>query len=184
MEINPGFLIITLYIIISGNFMAPLLSCKLQTLLSDSMTMRHIIGLLTFIFFVGLANVKQASFTKVIGYSLALYAWFLATTRMDLRFWIPLLIVFAALFLMETYKNTLDDSATDDEKANFENMKSILVNISMIITLIGVLVYAGSKKIEYGKQFSISKFIVGKQVCRQASPSVGIMKALQELVKN
>lgn len=184
MEINPGFLIMTLYIIISGNFMAPLLSCNLQTLLSDSMIMRHLIGILTFIFFVGVTNVKQESFTKVLLYSAGMYAWFIATTRMDIRFWVPLIGLFSVLFLVETYKNTLNENELEQKKTSFESIKSALVVASAVLTILGSLTYLGSKKIEYGSNFSYDKFVFGKATCRLASPKLNIITALRGLTKN
>ena len=180
MEINAGFLIITLYIMISGNFLAPLLSCKVQTLLSESMILRHLMGLLTFIFFVGISNVKKHNFVGIIGLSFALYTWYVATTRMDVRLWIPVMLIFAVLFLIQTYENSQEDR-NDKNKSLFETIKQSLVMGAGALTIFGVLVYLGAKNIEYGNQFDIFKFIFGNANCRNSSPDLSIIESLRGL---
>lgn len=183
MDVNPGFLIVTLYIMISGNFLAPLLSCKVQTLLSESMILRHIMGLLTFIFFVGISNVKQKGFIKILGVSLALYTWYVATTRMDIRFWIPLLMIFAIMFLMQTYENTQTDEEKENRTKMFDAVKKSMLYVSFAATILGVLTYYGAKQIEYGKSFDLFKFVFGNASCKNESPDLSIIESLRGLYK-
>jgi hypothetical protein len=181
LNVNPGYLIMTLYIIICGNFMAPLLSCKLQNLLYNSMYLRHIIGCLTFIFFIGITNIKNKSFISVITLSISLYFVFIATTKLSISFWLVLFIIMSVLFLLETYKNT-----ENPDKKIIDNIKyyeQILVIIGSIVLVIGFLSYLGEKKIEYKNNFNIITFLFGKNTCRNKSPSLTLLESFKGLVK-
>jgi hypothetical protein len=181
-DLNPGFLILTLYLIISGNFMAPLLSCNIQSIIQDSMILRHLIGFLTFMFFVGLTNLKKQSYGKLFLKSMGLYALFVATTRMDIRFWVPTFICFAVLFLMENYKN-IEGEGEHKEKIvqNMKPYEDFLVGLSVVLIALGFLTYAGAKKIEYKDKFNFLTFIFGKPSCRQKSPRLSIIEEFSGL---
>jgi hypothetical protein len=180
-DLNAGYLIITLYLIICGNFMAPLLSCSVQNALEKSMFLRHIIGLLTFIFFVGLTNIKKKKFSKILLQSLQYYFLFILTTRMDIRFWIPFILCFAVLFLLENYKNI--EELDEKEKQTLEPYEHGIFVLSIVILVFGVLTYLGAKKIEYQSFFSIVSFIFGNPSCRKQSPTLTIYQSLKGLVK-
>lgn len=181
MEINPGYLILTFYLIVAGNFMAPLFSCRLQTLIMNSMVLRHAIGLLTFVFFVGLTNVKTMKFSKIIAYSLTLYGLFVMTTRMDMRLWIPMFGIAALLFLIQTYENAEEPDMKEEDKARLALLKKVASTAMIAIIVFGTAVYLGAKKIEYGSKFEAVKFWLGQPSCRMKSPDLSVYESLKGL---
>ena len=45
-------------------------------------------------------------------------------------------------------------------------VKEGLINTLAVVTLIGVIIYYGEKRLEYGKKFDLMTFIVGKPKCK------------------
>jgi hypothetical protein len=58
-------------------------------------------------------------------------------------------------------------SGSDTEKIEkYKNYQKILVKLSLLVTILGFLVYLGEKKYEYGNSFKFSTFISGVIKCK------------------
>ena len=60
-----------------------------------------------------------------------------------------------------------------------EDQKKILIGITFFVTLIGLLIYLGMKKIEYGNQFTYPLFFLGKSSC--SNNLLGNLKTIKEV---
>ncbi len=174
-----------LYLIISSNFLAPLFSCKVQTFIQSSMLVRNVLGFLTMTFFVVLANQKDPlPIVKLFGLSAGLYTWFFLSTRMSVVPWILLLILIGTCYILKIYEDNMkNDEATLKENEHIlkiiQTTKNILTILALGVTGIGVVLYFGEKRIEYGSNFDFSKFLIGTPECRKYTPPISVGEKLK-----
>ena len=182
--VNPGHSLATLYLIIAGNFLAPLFGCRLQHFIETNFMARHYIGFLTMLLFVRLTSVTKASFKQILASSFIIYLWFIATTRVNFPIWLIIITLASVLFFIHYYESSEKDPgykklAFDDYIPTIK--KGLLLSMAFI-TIIGVIVYAGEKKLEYGKKFNWQTFIIGKYPCKHKTPDFTIGEKLKALV--
>jgi hypothetical protein len=177
-----------LYLILSSNFLAPLFSCKIQNFIQSSMILRHILGYMTMTFFVILANQKNPlPIGKLIALSVGLYTWFIASTRMNLYAWFILLLAIGGCYLLQIYQEDIqrDTENLDENQTKLDGLdlaKKILTGIALATTIFGVAIYFGEKRIEYGKDFRLSTFVLGVPSCRKYTPEIHIGKSLKAAI--
>lgn len=157
-----------LYLLISGNYLGELFGCKAQYFFQKNMFFKHIIGLITLVFFVifaedpeNMSNNPTSSILK----SILLYFWFVITTRTNYKYLFTIVLVLLAIVIIEKYKKYYE---IKDEEKKVENLKQInvyLSYLSIILTVVGFLVYLNEKYKEYGKNWSWNRFIMGKTFC-------------------
>lgn len=183
--VNPGHSLLTLYLIIAANFLAPLFGCRLQSFIESNLLVRHYIGFLTLLLFVRLTSVSKAKFKNILGSSIILYLWFLATTRVNFNIWVIILSIASILFFIHYYESSEKDP--EYKKTVFDTYIPKIKNgllISMgVITVIGVFLYVGEKKLEYGEKFLWSKFIIGSYPCKNKTPTFTMDEILKVLAK-
>jgi hypothetical protein len=174
-----------LYLILSSNFLAPLFPCRIQSFLKNSMITRHILGYLTMTFFVVLTNQKNPlEISKLFGLSFLLYIWFILTTRMNVVLFLGLIVLIGSAYILQLYENDLAEKSPEQNQQAINRIqfaKKIIAIIALILTGIGVALYYGEKRIEYGNKFSYANFILGKPACRGKTPDVSytdIVKAI------
>jgi hypothetical protein len=174
-----------LYLILSANFLAPLFPCRIQSFLQNSMITRHILGYLTMTFFVVLTNQKNPlEISKLFGMSFLLYIWFILTTRMNVVLFLGLIVLIGSAYILQLYENDLAEKSVEQNQQTINTIqfaKKVIAIIALVITGIGVALYYGEKRIEYGKNFSYTNFILGKATCRGKTPDVAytdIVKAI------
>ena len=174
--------IFVFYLIITSNFFVPLLPCRAQSIISDSIFLRHLFGLLTMTFFVVLASTKTPlPFSKIVGLSLGLYVWFMISTRIRFDMWLLLVTLFGTMYVVKIYKDNSDTELTEPQKEKIELTEKILFFIAIGVTALGGLLYLGEKKIEYGGQFNYHRFLFGQVSCKGYSPPVSAARALKAL---
>jgi len=182
--VNPGHSLATLYLIVAGNFLAPLFGCRLQHFIESNFLARHYIGFLTMLLFVRLTSVSKASFKQILASSLIIYLWFVATTRVNFSLWIIIITIASALFFIHYYESSEKDP--EYKKTAFDEylpkIKMGLLLTMAAVTLIGVIIYAGEKKLEYGKKFNWQTFIIGKTNCKHITPQFTLGEKLNAIV--
>jgi hypothetical protein len=183
----PGnsFSLFVLYLVISGNFLAPLFSCRLRQFIESNMVVRHILGFLTLTFFVVVAT-KSAPMTyaSVLGLSALFYGWFVLTTRMSLNFWFLVITLLGAVYMIHLYKSDLtSDTPTPEQDAALATVEKVLSGLAGAFTIIGFLTYYGQKKMEYGDKFSHERFFLGVPNCKGESPNVGFFDSLRGIFR-
>ena len=90
-------------LIISGNFIAELLPCRIQSLLNSNMIFKHFFGFLTLIFFVVLSsndNNKKNIYSK----SIILYILFLLLINTNYKFFTIIVVLLGITYLLNIHK--------------------------------------------------------------------------------
>lgn len=186
-KIIPISSLFLLFMIIGGNFLAPLFPCKLQRLLENNMYIKHILGLLTLIFFVELSNdALGKSLSQTFFSSLLLYIWFILTTTMEAKVFIILIILFAVMYTTNIYINKLDKEANPDSirlTRFLRKIETMMYYLSIALTLFGVVAYYGRKKKELGTRFDEAKFFFGKSVCQGSGAKMTILDGFLYAIK-
>ncbi len=179
MELNLsiGKVLLLTFIIISSSYCSNLLSNGLKNALETNRYVQHIVLIILIMSLMilfgnpfGTKLSTNHAFNIVI-ITLLIYAWFILMTKLDLSWFIGIIILLAIYFLYES-KMTMDiNQQLSDNLINSE-AKSELVNtfihtnnyvlMSIFgITVIGSLFYGGEKQVQYGGGFSINKFWFG-----------------------
>jgi hypothetical protein len=157
-----------LYLIISGNFLANIFGCKTQELMNTNMYVKHFLGFMTLLFFVILTNTDNISKSSDINYKLfttvLIYTVFLISTRLDYKYWVFFIFMMASLYVIDLYKKA--DDINDERKNKLKDVQKSIIYINIVVLIIGFLIYFGKKKIEYGKNFDLTLFFVGKPICK------------------
>jgi hypothetical protein len=80
------------------------------------------------------------------------------------------MISLGAIYIIELFKQDekkKDETQRDKSRIEqFAKAQQVLVGLSSLLILIGVIVYVGEKKSEYGKQFQWGTFFFGKTTCK------------------
>ncbi len=176
-----SFSLFVLYLVISGNFLAPLFSCRLRQFIEGSMVVRHVLGFLTLTFFVVVATKSEPMpYKDVMGLSALFYVWFLMSTRMSMKFWGVFILLIGGVYLIHLYQSNLtSDVPTQEEGATLDHMKRILTGLAAAITVVGFVGYYAQKRVEFGSKFSHEVFLLGTPQCKGESPNVGFFNSLR-----
>jgi hypothetical protein len=192
----PVYTIFVLILIISANFLAQLFPCRLQKLLNNNIYIKHLFSFLTLLFFVVLtAPLDDKSLQNIFYKSLTLYVWFILIMRTDPYIFILLLLVIAFIYILVLKENELKADVENENKQKNSNQEKInkinqeitfikninqkLLYTSIILTIIGFLLYMGEKKCEYKKDFCYLTFIFGKPSCINKSPPINYKRAIE-----
>ncbi len=192
----PIYTIFVLILIISANFLAQLFPCRLQKLLNNNIYIKHLFSFLTLLFFVVLtAPLDDKSLQNIFYKSLILYIWFILIMRTDPYIFILLLLVIAIIYILILKENELKADLENQNKQKDNNQEKInkineqitfikninqnLLYASIILTVIGFILYMGEKKCEYKKNFCYLTFIFGRPSCKNKSPPINYIKAIQ-----
>jgi hypothetical protein len=158
--------IFILYLLISGNFLANLLGCRTQEAFNNNMVLKHLLGFMTMYFFIVLVDTKSkwsdSPHTQLL-FTLLFYFLFIITTRMDYDWWIIFIIGLSIVYILQVYKD--HDKTTQEQREQLQKYQKYLTYTVFIIIIIGFLIYYGNKKAEYGKNFNILSFFLGKSKC-------------------
>lgn len=163
-----------LYLIIAGNYLGNLFSCQIQHILHTNLYAKHLIGLATLIFFVFLAdpNAEIRPFKQQMLAVAVLYTWFILSTKTDATVMVTIWSLLFIGYLLTVYiekKNTKEETIANINLLT--NVRFATAVIAAVITVIGMLIYMGEKKVEYGKKFRYLTFFMGKPDCRRFTPS-------------
>jgi hypothetical protein len=184
LENNSASLFI-LYLVIASNFLPQTFSCRLQELMNTSMVAKHLFAFMTLIFFVVISNMKDSiDAGNIVLISVVIYLWFLISTRVHLSVWIGLIILLGIIYLLQLYENILKDKNQSSNAVTIENIqvgKKILSYFSLVVTLIGFIIYLGEKKLEYGNEFSYLTFILGNPKCKGYTPNYSVSNNIKGL---
>ena len=92
--------------------------------------------------------------------------------------WVLFMICIGAIYIINIYQNNNEE----ENKDKLESMKDIITYIAAGTTILGVFLYYGEKRIEYGKQFDTIKFILGNPICKQKTPSISFVEKFSAAV--
>ena len=162
------------YLIISGNYLGELLSCRIERLFADNMPTKHIIALISLYFFVIISDSRLSKINPIItvGLTLVLYVWFIISAKSESHFFILSLTILVLIAFMQIYHEYLEkrkDKLNNVEQQIYKYINSIQIAcliIIVIITIIGFLTYLGMKKTEYKHNWSWRLFLLGRSKCK------------------
>lgn len=179
----PLFSIFILILIVSANFIGSLFPCRIQEVLRENVIMKHILGFFTMIFFVMIsAPIVQKNIFDTIKDSFLMYVFFIMLTKTAKYIFIGCFVLLCITYLLVLYDKQIDESEDHPNKKRNKNMNqyilSLLYTIIITLTIIGVIIYMGEKKIEYGKKFNYFKFFLGEPNCKGKTPKVNISDAI------
>jgi len=166
-------------LIISGNYIGNLFGCRIQELFDKNIYMKHILGFLTLYFFVSLidSETKYNAIYKLL-ISFTIYIVFILSTKMYYKSWLGFISMIGLVYIISIIKEIFPED---------ENLKNILTNIqlgltvlSVILLLVGMVYYMGEKKIEYREDFEYNKFFFGKPTCKGETPEID--KTISEVI--
>ena len=110
---------------------------------------------------------ENSEFKNLIIESIILYIWFIATTKITSELLYVIVPLGAIYFIIYIYQTTLDPEDKDIKiTETIELVKLWITRIIGISIIIGVILYYGEKRLEYGNKFNIMTFIVGKIKCK------------------
>ena len=164
------------YLIISGNFIGSLLSCKTQKLFTENTMVRHVLGFATLYFFVVFVDPEKepSEPTRKIAIALALYALFILSTRCYYPCVFAILCILLLIYIIEQYKAYYNQPKNKEKLGNVgknmlnvANKSTVPLVISAFICLIyGFVNYLGRKSKEYNPVWSWSTFWKGVVECK------------------
>lgn len=166
--IHKGMLLFLL--IISGNYIGGLVSCRTQYLLNNNIYYKHFIGFISLYFFIMLVEL-DINPLKSLMLTVPMYLYFLMLTKSQSTFFISVIFILIILVFLHKYKLYLDKKRELSKfelafMKNVDLLRKIVIGIILILTMIGFLIYLGMKKVEYKNKFNIKDFLFGKIVCK------------------
>tara|TARA_A100001015_G_C14954660_1_gene698241 strand:+ start:377 stop:1024 length:648 start_codon:yes stop_codon:yes gene_type:complete len=186
-------------LIITGNFIGELLPCRVRTILSNNMAVKHAFGFFTLFFFV-LLTIPELKDTNMFYTTTILYAIYIMMSKTHYVFWFIIFGLIGILYLLHIIggadPNEIDDEETDAEKSDEKKeviikpspwlgketirlSKQVLVYMIAFMLPTGFLVYLGEKKLEYKNKFSYFQFLLGKPSCLHESPKLHFVKSIR-----
>lgn len=157
------------YIIIASQYTGNLLGKQMKEFIESNRLVQHIIGFLMLATLINL-TIKVEDIKKSLIYSLIGYIWFILTTKLDIHWNIITILLLLLIYLYESklfeheltiLKDTvLNTEEKDNTIKNNNNYRIKLIIITLIITMIGSLLYQQKKSIQYGGEFSIKKYFL------------------------
>ena len=172
-SLNGIFLLI---IAISGNYINEIFPCGFRKLLNNSIILKYILTffiLFTSVILVKPSITKDRSLIFVLGITIFIYIWFILMTKMNVYFFLILLFILFILYICiqyYTYKKL-----SDEDKKNYNIITTTIFVLSIVITVVGLLLYYGEKKYEYKKLFNWKDFFF-KNIDCNFNPPKGTIK--------
>lgn len=189
-ELTNPFIVLSL--MMSANYLGELFPCKIQSIFSNNMVVKHILGFLSLMIFVVLTRPNLYTSTNFVYVSVLLYSGFMLLSKMHYVIWFIVFGIFSIIYVLHVYlsqiesenqinRNKIGDNSvspdendkmpTDNISSKIETIKQIqkyLFIITIPISLIGLIHYIGEKKIEYGiTGFNLKRFIFDKPKCNE-----------------
>ena len=148
---------------------------------------------------------EHISLEASLSRSVMMYAWFMLMTKTNKYIFIALLFLLAIAYLLSLKKKDILQSqvkplASTPQNSNATNHTNHISHTSqqitqmelvvryiywgfMILTIFGVILYMGEKKLEYKNNFQYMTFFFGNSVCKNYSPKTSVLTALKHAFK-
>ena len=157
-----------LILILSSGFVSGITNCKYQKLFQENVYLKHLVAFFILYFLnTNLYTIKDHPIKKLRN-SIILYIVFIIIMRQNKQFTIlSFILIFIIHMLYEYY-----DYYKDNDKFKYSNhIKELHTTIrifsliTIMIIIIGLVINYKERHIEYGKNFSFNKFILGNIKC-------------------
>ena len=158
--------IFLLILAVSGNFVAETLSCKTQKLLSESMLAKNLVIILVIYFALGITNDEENKRPDLILIdALKVYVFFLIFNKMELPFVMVVFGMIATLLIIYNWRQYFLKNDQEEVAEKLSTSMNGIIVTTLIVTLIGFILYFKKQYTDYKGDFSILKFIFGKTSC-------------------
>lgn len=172
-----------IFIVIAGGSIRHVLSCQMQKTLEHSFIFKHILGVLLIFLFIMLETggwdfdeneLDKADYNWDAGntfhsliFALIIYSIFLISSKSHLG---PNIVFYSSLFLVyviSSYRSYLENRNNISKENNKKAVivERVLLLISLLSLLYGFIEYFVYKKKEFGKNFSLFKFLFSNNTC-------------------
>ena len=168
MTINKIILaIFVFYLIIFSNYTKELLGCKLKQIFKKNIYSKHLIAFILLYFLINIIDDSEDENSDIykFGYSFILYILFIITTRIPYYLIIIILILLVILYNINKIKIKNKNEDTNKYLDKYIYMELFVIFIILFFMAIGFIYYGLEKYCEYGKNFSISTFVIGNIKC-------------------
>ena len=161
------------YFIISGNYLGELLSCKMTEVLTNNMNFKHLVGFISLFLTLSLTVDTTTSLLNLFILSIILYIWFILTTKTTKFITMILISLLVIAFIIHIYKERVEYNIQKNIKKQhnknilkqINQFDTIIIIIFILLTIIGVIIYIGEKKLDFPKQFNWIEFFIGRPLC-------------------
>lgn len=170
---NVALPLFAFYLLIFCNFTANIIGCRLQELLVNSMLFKHLISIVLLFFLIVLVNpdLQGKDIPILMGFTMAIYIWFLLTTHSPIYIIILVLILLLSSYLVGTIKSNLAKDKKNEKTVNtLQFVQNILAIIALALSVIGFTIYTFEKRMEYGSNFSWMTYLTGTTTCKRYTP--------------
>ncbi len=177
-EYNPSFIkgLLLIALAVSGNFVGNTLGCKTQYHMTNNMYVKHLVLIAIIYFTISFSSDTSSNPLSYIKTTFLLWSMYLLFTKQNILFTgISALLLFTSYMLDSyvTYYNDLISKETDETTKNaYQNKLDIITKArsfifygAVVTIIVGFAMYFFDKYREYGKDFDILKFILGKTTC-------------------
>ena len=174
-QLQPIHGIFLLILAVAGNFIAEVMGCKTQKLLSENMFAKNFIVILLIYFSIGFASSNKVSPFSHFRRSILIWFFFIIFNKMT-----PTItnITFLLLLSILILKNWIDYYTTVDEEENNAKIDTcfqlinMIFKIILVIMCIGFFTYLIKQYSEYKdtyEGFDINLFLFGKVKCAEVN---------------
>lgn len=160
-------------LLLSMNFIQPLLPCNTTRALQQSSLIRHIIGFFVLMFFVVTVDSELDSYLPLgtlFATTFLIYAWFMVASKMTANWWITLFALLGLLYLINMYEDK--DSMDTNLVEHLRVAKDWILGISVFITAVGFVIYVGEKKLDYKAKFNYGEFFFSTETNCKGTPNI------------
>ena len=163
------------FLAILSSFTFKILGCPLQKLLANNLWARHLTYIAVVIFTTTFMSDGHINPLYHFIYAFCIYLFIIVFTKMTVAFTVlvfALLIILYIVHMYIKYFTYMSKHATKQDQnvyasylARLEPATNILLILIICITLLGALKFGIHKHSQYGKKFSIIKYLFGTRLC-------------------
>lgn len=176
-----GTNLLLIYGALASKFLGPLVPCNTSRAVNNSMELRHMVALVGLVFFKMISEAGFDSIEHLLVLcvsSLFVYGWFMISAKMSANWWIPLTLILAILYFINTYRET-STHITKEIDSYLIYTEYVLLALSAILTLFGFIIYVGEKKIDYRGKFDYYTLLIGTETCKDTPSTTKHWDALK-----
>lgn len=170
MNIHEG--IILVYFLVAINFLFNKMkdfSCHVQGIVNDSLLVKHGLNVLA-VFFLLVLFTRSTPMPPafLVGSTFVMYGFFMVITKCYYTYLAGFLLCMVVVFYIEAQKNyevSKYPQRAEEIKKRYERPQFVMHAISMVLVLVGFLVYLGQHSREYKKGWDWGKFWLGVKEC-------------------
>lgn len=158
--------LVAAFLVLATTLLQPLIPCHSARYIRDSLLLRHSLGFLVMLFFF--ANItRDLDDPRLLALTGATYGGFLVMSRLSAAWWVALILLLAAMYLVHLFAIRNVDVVTKwaDEGWPIDWVQPVLQGTAALVTVVGFLVYVGEKKLKMGESFNYADLLFGADGC-------------------